>query len=243
MQPSALLGVAESSQEKQTGKTLMVRSCLPLTAALLILVSGCSDQAELKVAQERIAQLEAELAAVKARPAESSANQEPANINPDSKITEPSVDASSAGQQWIYDVREDKMTGGKTRSTYVFSSNTVSFGSPYSGAQHGQLTLRNDPKYGRDVIFSIERGQLLCRSYEDCNILVRFDDGKPETFSAIGPADNSSDTVFIRNYDRFLGKLRKAKTVRISLNVYKEGAPVFEFDVGGFDEAKHTGKK
>lgn len=136
----------------------MTRSCLTLAAALLVLVSGCSDQAELKVAQERIAQLEAELAAVKAGHAQPSANQAPSNINPDSKTAEPSVDASPSGQQWIYDVREDKMTGGKTRSTYVLSSNTVSFGPPYSGAQHGQLMLRNDPKYGRDVIFSIERG-------------------------------------------------------------------------------------
>jgi hypothetical protein len=70
-----------------------------------------------------------------------------------------------------------------------------------------------------------------------------FDDAKPERFSAIGPADNSSETVFLRNYDRFLGKLRKAKTVRMSLNVYQQGAPVFEFDVSGFNEAKYSGKK
>ena len=134
------------------------------------------------------------------------------------------------------------MTGGTTRLAYVLSTNTVSFGSPYSGPQHGRLHLRTDPKYGRDVVFSIERGQLLCRSYEDCVVLVRFDEGKPEQFSAVGPADNSSDTVFIRNYDRFLGKLRKAKVVRLSINIYQEGAPIFEFDVSGFDHAKYLGK-
>jgi hypothetical protein len=52
------------------------------------------------------------------------------------------------------------------------------------------------------TIFFIERGQLMCGSYEDCTVLVRFDEAKPERFSAIGPADNSSDTVFIRQLSR-----------------------------------------
>ena len=134
------------------------------------------------------------------------------------------------------------MTGGATRHAYVLSTNTVNFGAPYAGEQHGRLSIRTDPKYGRDIIFSIERGQLLCRSYEDCDVLVRFDDGKPERFSAVGPADSSSETIFFRNYDRFLGKLRQAKMVRISLNVYQQGAPVFEFDVSGFNQAKYAGK-
>ena len=42
----------------------------------------------------------------------------------------------------------------------------ASFRSPYDGDQYGRLTLRIDPKYGKDVIFSIQRGQLLCASYE-----------------------------------------------------------------------------
>ena len=135
------------------------------------------------------------------------------------------------------------MTGGTTYSASVLRSNTVTFRSPYGGEQYGSLALRTDPKYGKDVIFSIQRGQLLCRSYEDCEILVRFDDGKPEQFAGVGAADNSTEIVFIRNYERFLGKLRKAKIVRISLNIYQEGAPVFEFDVDGFNQAKYIQKK
>ena len=134
------------------------------------------------------------------------------------------------------------MTGATIYHASVSSTNAVNFGSPYDGEQHGQLTLRTDPKYGRDLIFSIERGQLLCRSYEDCQAMIRFDDGKPENFSGIGPADNSSETVFIRNYDKFLGRLRKAKIVRISMNIYQEGAPVFEFDVSGFSQEKYLPK-
>ncbi|MFM2347524.1 MAG: hypothetical protein RL654_2277 [Pseudomonadota bacterium] len=221
----------------------MKRITLVLVSTLVFLLSGCSDQSELKAARDRIAKLEAELAAAKASQPSLPASPTPDKVTSTTKPAVPETNFEPTGQQWTYDKSEDKMTGGATRHAFVLSTNTVNFSSPYSGEQHGRLSIRTDPKYGRDVIFSIERGQLLCRSYEDCDVLVRFDDAKPERFSAIGPADNSTETVFLRNYERFLGKLRKAKTVRISLNVYQQGAPVFEFDVSGFNEAKYSGKK
>lgn len=223
----------------------MTRCRLALAATLIFFASGCSDQTELKAARDRISKLEAELAAERAKTTSAPAATPAGKVTSTTRPSEPAPELNSepSGQQWTYDVREDKMTGGATRHAFVLSTNTVNFGSPYAGAQHGRLSLRTDPKYGRDVIFSIERGQLLCRSYENCDVLVRFDEGKPERFSAVGPADNSSETVFIRNYDRFFAKLRKAKIVRLSLNVYQEGAPVFEFDVSGFNEPNYAGKK
>lgn len=222
----------------------MTRYRLLIAAVLVALVSACSEQSELKAARERIAQLEAELKAEKGKSHSPSANPAPEKVTATAEPAPPKPEPQTelTGQQWIYSVREDKMTGGATHQAFVLSTNTVNFDFPYAGEQHGRLSLRTDPKYGRDIIFSIERGQLLCQSYEDCDVLVRFDNGKPEKFSAVGPADNSSETVFFRNYDRFLGKLLKAKTVRISLNVYQQGAPVFEFDVSGFNQAKYTGK-
>lgn len=143
------------------------------------------------------------------------------------------------GSQWNYQQDSDPMTSAVTRYAQVTSSNTVNFQMPYSGAQHATLLLREHPRHGKDVIMSIERGQILCRSYEDCNVLVRFDDQKPVTYSGVGPADGSSESVFIRNYSKFLASLKKAKRVRISTNIYQEGAPVFEFDVSGFDDKKY----
>lgn len=147
------------------------------------------------------------------------------------------------GAQWIYGKSEDPMAKGVTYGAAVESTNTVNFGFPYSGPQHGTLTLRTHPRHGKDVIFSIERGQILCHSYEDCTILVRFDDQKAQNYSAVGAADNSTETVFIRNYSRFLTNMQKAKTVRISMEIYHQGAPVFEFDVSGFDAKKYKPAK
>ena len=147
------------------------------------------------------------------------------------------------GSQWSYSQNADAMSKGTTHHAVVLSTNTVKFQFPYSGAQHATLNLRTDPRYGKDVIFSIERGQILCHSYEDCTVLVRFDDEQASNYSAVGAADNSTETIFIRNYDRFVGKMAKAKRVRISTNIYQEGAPVFEFDVSGFDQNKYKPNK
>ncbi len=142
------------------------------------------------------------------------------------------------GSQWSYNQESDAMTSAVTRYARVTSTNTVNFQRPYSGDQHATLLLREHPRHGKDVIMSIEQGQILCRSYEDCNVLVRFDEQKPATYSGVGPSDGSSEHVFIRNYSKFLANLKKAKRVRISAEIYQEGAPVFEFDVSGFDENK-----
>jgi hypothetical protein len=131
------------------------------------------------------------------------------------------------------------MAKGSSFSARVQSTNTVEFGFPYTGVQHAALTLRTHSRLGKDVILNIERGQFLCRSYEDCTILVRFDDQKAQNYSAVGAPDNSTETIFIRNYSRFIGSMQKAKTVRIAAEIYQQGSPVFEFDVSGFDASKY----
>jgi hypothetical protein len=146
------------------------------------------------------------------------------------------------GSQWRYYNVDDEMGKGTIYQAQVSSTNTVNFDFPYSGAQHGTLNLRTHPRHGKDIIFRIEKGQILCHSYENCTILVRFDDAKAESFTATGAADNSTETIFIRNYSRFIEKMFKAKRVRISVNIYKEGTPVFEFDVSNFNRDKYITK-
>lgn len=89
------------------------------------------------------------------------------------------------------------------------------------------------------MIFAIERGQLLCPSYDGCTVLVRFDEQPAVRYSANGPADNSSEMLFLSNYGGFAEKLLKADRVRISAEIYQAGAPVFEFNVSGFDVKKY----
>jgi hypothetical protein len=125
------------------------------------------------------------------------------------------------------------MTSGKRKIAWVSSTNSVSFGFPYNGEQQAQLTLRTDPRFGKSVIFGLEKGQILCSSFDGCTVQVRFDDEKPAKYAASGLSDHSTTVVFIEDYGRFLAKLRKAKRVRISTNIFQQGSPVFEFDVRG----------
>lgn len=147
------------------------------------------------------------------------------------------------GQQWSYSHDKDQMTGRTTDFAIVRSSNTVRFQFPYAGTQHGSLTLRTHPRHGKDVIFQIERGQVMCRSYEDCSILVRFDDAPPVRYAAVGASDNSTETIFIRGYSKFVERLSKAEKVLISIEIYRQGSPTFEFDVRGFDPAKYRPRR
>lgn len=144
--------------------------------------------------------------------------------------------------QWTYSHDADEMTGKVSHLAALESENTVDFDFPYHGTQHARLWIRRHPRHGNDVIFAIERGQLLCPSYEGCTILVRFDNGEPASFSANPPADHSTESVFITNYDRFVTKMRVAKQVRISPQVYQQGSVVFTFDVSGFDAKKFRGE-
>lgn len=154
----------------------------------------------------------------------------------------PVQEKPESGSQWNYFQTDDQMGKGVIYQALVSSSNAVNFSFPYSGPQRASLSLLTHPRYGKDVIFRIEKGQILCRSYEGCEVIVRFDDEDAVKYSAVGAADNSPETIFIKRYDGFVKKLIAAKRVRISVDIYQEGSPVFDFDVRGFSQEKYRQK-
>ena len=217
---------------------------ISLLVLSLFLLSACTDKQELDKANEKIAELQTQLELEKSK------NNTSANpANPATEVaptttpeTKQEPETITSGSQWEYSQNEDKMSGGTTYHAYVLSTNTVEFDFPYSGVQHAILSFRDSPRQGKDVIFRIENGQILCNSFDNCSVLVRFDDEKATNYSAIGAADNSTETIFIRNYGKFVEKMRKAKLVRISTNIYQQGAPVFEFNVSDFDQNRYNPK-
>ena len=193
----------------------------------LFLLSACTEKKELDKANEKIAELQSqlELERSKNNTTENPATPVPEAIpttTPEAKLEPETI---TTGTQWEYTQNEDKMSGGTTFHAHTLSTNTV-----------------DSSRQGKDVIFQIERGQILCNSYEDCSVLVRFDNEKATNYSAIGAADNSTETIFIRNYGKFVEKLLRAKLVRISTNIYQQGAPVFEFNVSDFDKNRYKPK-
>lgn len=137
-----------------------------------------------------------------------------------------------AAQSWVYSDATDKMSGKPIKFADIHSSNEFSLGPPYEGAQRATLRLRTHPRFGKDVMLSISRGQFMCTS-SDCSVTARFDDGKPLTFTANEPADHSSNMLFIDNHDRFVAGARKARRLLIEVRFFREGNRTMEFDVQG----------
>jgi hypothetical protein len=124
------------------------------------------------------------------------------------------------------------MGRGIIKTATVNSVNEINFAFPYTGPQRGTLGTSHNPKYGKDVILSIARGQFLC-GINGCKVSVRFDDGKAQRYSAKEPADYSTTYLFLSNYDRFVSGLRKAKKVYIEASFNQEATRAFEFEVSG----------
>jgi len=137
------------------------------------------------------------------------------------------------GLKWNYQNSKEKMGRGTIKNAYVKSLNTLSFDFPYQGQQHATLQLRKHPKFGRDVIISIDKGQFLCNSYRGCKVSVRFDNGKPIRYNAVEPSDHSSTYIFIRNYKSFVSRAKKSKKIYIEAEFFQEGYRVMEFNSEG----------
>ena len=136
---------------------------------------------------------------------------------------------------WEYAERQDDMTGKPIREAKTLSQNELDLGFPY-GVVSGHLHVRIHPRYGRDVVVRIDKGQMLCHTSGDCPVLVRFDDAKPIQLNGNPPADRSTEVIFLGSYDRLVSSIRKSKVARVETNFYQRGAQTLIFDVTGFPE-------
>lgn len=132
---------------------------------------------------------------------------------------------------WDYSSDEDKMRGGTKFYAATTSTNSVYQDSPYDSDTRMTMTLRKGSDGETDVILTISSGQMMCPSYEGCSGRVRFDDGPASIINFNGPADDSSETIFVEDVSSFIAKLKKSKKVIIEKTLYQAGNPQFEFDV------------
>lgn len=137
--------------------------------------------------------------------------------------------ARAAQADWQYTERTDPMTSKRTLFAVLESNNSLSLDFPYRGENHGQLTVRQHPKWGLDVIFQVEKGQIMCSSFRGCGITVRFDDSPPVRFDANESADHDSKVIFLSNEGRFISAASKAKRILVQVNMFQNGAPILEF--------------
>jgi hypothetical protein len=136
--------------------------------------------------------------------------------------------------KWEYTSVVDDLTGQNVYNAHLKSNNYHSFDFPYRGETYGTLILRKHPRYGKDVIFQIDRGQILCDTYSDCTVTIRFDKGKPFPITGTPPADNSSTSVFLP-YNELLRSIKNSNKMVVGITVHQEGSRVFSFDTKKLD--------
>ena len=139
---------------------------------------------------------------------------------------------------WYYGSPTDDATGKKYKTATIYSENKFNLSSPYDGEQEASLKMRTHPRWGFDAIVRIEKGQILCDTYNNTTVLVRFDDGPAVPYSCGEPADHSSDVVFIRGAEKFEAGMKRAKMAHITLRIYQEGSRTMTFKVNGYDSGK-----
>lgn len=99
------------------------------------------------------------------------------------------------------------------------------------------LIFRRHPAWGESAYLVLAQSNLRCGP--PCTLKIRFDDAEPETYAG-DPADTGTGpALFIVDRDRFLDALDGAQRVRVYLPPTEHLAPMFDFEVGGFDRERH----
>lgn len=139
----------------------------------------------------------------------------------------------NAAGQWRLQSIEDKMSGKPTRLAVVKSADSLSLDFPYKGENRGELAIRQHPAHGLDVIFTVDKGQIICSRISSCEVVVKFDDKPPMKFGANGPDDHSSTVLFLRDAKRFIAQAKDAKVILVQATYYKAGGQVLTFSTPG----------
>ena len=138
--------------------------------------------------------------------------------------------------KWEYRDYEDKASGKTASKASLLSENKINLSFPYQGFQNGTLSVRNHPRWGKNIYLKIEQGQILSidgYSFDNKYFLVRFDDGDVKKWNYVGSSDQSSDIIFISNEKKFLKQLTAASKIYITINLYQDGQYTFVFDPKG----------
>ena len=91
------------------------------------------------------------------------------------------------------------------------------------------INVRESPKYGTDVYFSISKGQFN-GGIDGGKVLVKFDGGNIETYYYTTANDRSMDVIFLSGKkSQFIAKLKEAKSIKVQTGFFQEGDRTFTF--------------
>lgn len=141
-----------------------------------------------------------------------------------------SIEFAQSQPHWIERTSQDDMTDETNVWMSILSDNQHEFEFPYNGGSRLQIDVRYRKQDGNQVILTLSKGQLQTTNYNGGNnVIVRFDDDDPMTFTTTEPADYSSSYLFLNNPRKFINRAKSANKIKIQVPVFDEGQPIFEF--------------
>lgn len=142
---------------------------------------------------------------------------------------EASPTPQESASAWTYSTKKDEMRGGEALFAQLEGSNTIDLDFPY-GEQRGQILIRQSPKFGFDILVGVRSGQIMCNSYSNSSINVKFDDGPIRRYGCTEASDGSSNMVFIEGAKGFLANLKKSQKVVVEAEFFQNGLQQMTFD-------------
>jgi hypothetical protein len=155
-------------------------------------------------------------------------------VNTVSSENNPTETAKTAEPEsaWYYSESKDEMRGETTYYAQLEGTNTLSLGFPY-GDQKGKVLVRKSPQFGFDVLVGVDSGQILCNSYSNSHINVKFDDGPIRRFGCNDASDGTNNMIFVEGAKGFLASLKKSTTMVVEAEFYQNGMQQMTFNTAG----------
>jgi hypothetical protein len=156
-----------------------------------------------------------------------SASEPPAKTG---NATAPAVKATKEPEsEWQYSGNKDEMRGAESRYASLEALNTIRLDFPY-GEQRGRILVRQSAKSGFDILVGVPSGQIMCNSFSDSHINVKFDGGPIQRYGCSDASDGTSNMVFIQGAKRFLGELKKSKRAIVEVEFFHNGVEQMTFN-------------
>lgn len=133
---------------------------------------------------------------------------------------------------WVYHDEESAEAGGRVRSAYLYSSNTLGEAEPGKEPPRARLVLRRHPQWGDDVYLLTDRGHFACPN--PCKVSVQFDDGAPLEYPGKLP-ETGEPAMFVEDFAAIVDAIPAAKKVRFEVALDDGSRHTPEFELGGYD--------
>jgi hypothetical protein len=137
--------------------------------------------------------------------------------------------AKKVESEWTYSTQQDEMRRAESRFAQLEASNTLDLNFPY-GEQRARILIRKSPKFGFDILVGVPSGQIMCNSFSNSHINVKFDDGPIQRFGCTDASDGSSNMIFVEGAKGFLGKLKQSKKAVVEAEFYQNGLQQMTFN-------------